>query len=156
MLYNTTASTAFHRRFTKNTVTAAEIWLAFSVGVRCWFIYLFLHAFLGDCWQLKCNLAAIPLINNYSPKAKLILLNNYSTILTEPEVNNCFSIFTRSDLNRIRKETIKKRLVWLTGENAFLGDCWQLKCNLPAILLKANIPCRTSCGLAVPVHKRKI
>ena len=27
------------------------------------------------------------------------------------EVNNCFSIFTRSDLNRIRKETIKKRLV---------------------------------------------
>ena len=62
---------------------------------------------------------------NYSPKAKLILMNNpldlirlgdYSTILTEPEVNNCFSIFTRSDLNRIRKETIKKRLVWLTGE----------------------------------------
>ena len=36
---------------------------------------------------------------------------NYSTILTEPEVNNCFSIFTRSDLNRIRKETIKKTLV---------------------------------------------
>ena len=31
--------------------------------------------------------------------------------VTEPEVNNCFSIFTRSDLNRIRKETIKKRLV---------------------------------------------
>ena len=30
--------------------------------------------------------------------------------------NNCFSIFTRSDLNRIRKETIKKRLVWLTVE----------------------------------------
>ena len=54
------------------------------------------------------------IFNNYSPKAKLILLNNpgdYSTILTEPEVNNCFSIFTRSDLNRIRKETIKKRLV---------------------------------------------
>ena len=49
-----------------------------------------------------------------------MLLNNplrdYSTILTEPEVNNCFSIFTRSDLNRIRKETIKKRLIWLTGE----------------------------------------
>ena len=43
------------------------------------------------------------IFNNYSPKAKLIL--------TEPEVNNCFSIFTRSDLNRIRKETIKKRLV---------------------------------------------
>ena len=37
-------------------------------------------------------------------------------LLTEPEVNNCFSIFTRSDLNRIRKETIKKRLIWLTGE----------------------------------------
>ena len=36
---------------------------------------------------------------------------DYSTILTEPEVNNCFSIFTRSDLNRIKKETIKKRLV---------------------------------------------
>ena len=53
--------------------------------------------------------------NNYLLKAKLILLN-YSTILTEPEVNNCFSIFTQSDLNRIRKETIKKRLVWLTGE----------------------------------------
>ena len=48
--------------------------------------------------------------NNYLRKAKLILLN-YSTILTEPEVNNCFSIFTRSDLNRIRKETNKKRLV---------------------------------------------
>ena len=31
-------------------------------------------------------------------------------------MNNCFSIFTRSDLNRIRKETIKKRLVWLAGE----------------------------------------
>ena len=46
----------------------------------------------------------------------LLLINNYSTILTEPEVNNCFSIFTESDLNRIRKETIKKRLVWLTGE----------------------------------------
>ena len=30
--------------------------------------------------------------------------------------DNCFSIFTRSDLNRIRKETIKKRFVWLTGE----------------------------------------
>ena len=41
----------------------------------------------------------------------LLLINNYSTILTEPEVNNCFSIFTGSDLNRIRKETIKKRLV---------------------------------------------
>ena len=36
--------------------------------------------------------------------------------LTEPEVNNCFSIFTRSDLNRIRQETIEKRVVWLTGE----------------------------------------
>ena len=36
--------------------------------------------------------------------------------LTEPEVNNCFSIFTRSDLNIIRKETIKKRLVLLMGE----------------------------------------
>ena len=31
-------------------------------------------------------------------------------------MNNCFSIITQSDLNRIRKETIKKRLVWLTGE----------------------------------------
>ena len=31
-------------------------------------------------------------------------------------MNNCFSVFTRSDLNRIRKETIKKRLVLLTGE----------------------------------------
>ena len=41
---------------------------------------------------------------------------DYSTILTEPEVSNCFSMFTRSDLNRIRKEIIKKRLVWLTGE----------------------------------------
>ena len=60
------------------------------------------------------------IINKYLPKAKLILLNNrrgdYSTILTEPEVNNCCSIFTRSDLNRVRKETIKKQLVWLTGE----------------------------------------
>ena len=52
------------------------------------------------------------IINNYSAKAKLY----YSTILTEPEVNNCFSIITRRDLNRIRKETIKKRLVSLTGE----------------------------------------
>ena len=55
------------------------------------------------------------IFNNYSPKAQLILLNNrrgdHSTILTEPEVNNCFSIFTQSDLNRIRKETIKKPLV---------------------------------------------
>ena len=41
----------------------------------------------------------------------LLLIDNYSTILTEPEVNNCFGIFTGSDLNRIRKETIKKRLV---------------------------------------------
>ena len=56
------------------------------------------------------------LFNNYSPKGQLILLNNprdevegdYLTILTEPEVNNCFGIFTLSDLNRIRKETIKK------------------------------------------------
>ena len=38
-------------------------------------------------------------------------LGDYSTILTSPEMNNCFSIFTRrSDLNRIRKETIKKLL----------------------------------------------
>ena len=43
-------------------------------------------------------------------------VEDYSTILTEPEVNNCFTIFTRSDLNRIGKETIKKQLVWLTGE----------------------------------------
>ena len=45
--------------------------------------------------------------NNYLLKVKLILLN-YSTILTVPEVNNCLSVFTRSDLNRIRKEAIKK------------------------------------------------
>ena len=31
-------------------------------------------------------------------------------------MNNCFSIFKRSDLNKIRKETIKKLLVCLTGE----------------------------------------
>ena len=55
------------------------------------------------------------LINNYSPKARRSR-GDYSTILTEPEGNNCFSIFTRSDLNRIRKKNIKKRLVWLTGE----------------------------------------
>ena len=30
-------------------------------------------------------------------------------ILTEPGVNNCFSIYTQSDLNRIKKETIKKQ-----------------------------------------------
>ena len=41
----------------------------------------------------------------------LLLINNYSTISTEPEVNNYFSIITGSHLNRIRKETIKKRLV---------------------------------------------
>ena len=62
-------------------------------------------------WCIFANL----IFNNRSPKAKLILLNNprgdYSTILTEPEVNNCFSIYTRSDLNRIRKETMKKILV---------------------------------------------
>ena len=40
---------------------------------------------------------------------------DYSTILTEPEVNNCFSIFTRSDLNRIRKETIKKMISLIDG-----------------------------------------
>ena len=34
----------------------------------------------------------------------------YFILLTEPEVNNCFSIFTRSDLNGIRKETIKKTI----------------------------------------------
>ena len=45
-----------------------------------------------------------------------IRLGDYSTILTGPEVNNCFTIFTRSDLNTIRKETIKKRLVLLTDE----------------------------------------
>ena len=55
------------------------------------------------------------IFSNYWPKAKLMLLNNYSTILTEPEVNNSFSILTRGDLKRIRKETIKKLLVWLTG-----------------------------------------
>ena len=47
------------------------------------------------------------LINNYSPKAQLILLNN-----PLDEVNNRFSIFTRSDLNRIRKETIKKTIMF--------------------------------------------
>ena len=52
----------------------------------------------------------------YLTSIRRIRLGDYSTILTSPEVNNCFSIFTRSDLNRIRKETIKKRLVWLTGE----------------------------------------
>ena len=33
-------------------------------------------------------------------------------------MNNCFSINTRSDVNRIRKETMKKkkRLVWFRGE----------------------------------------
>ena len=31
-------------------------------------------------------------------------------------MNNCFGIFTRSDRNKIRKETIKKLLVCLTGE----------------------------------------
>ena len=30
-------------------------------------------------------------------------------------MNNCFSIFTRSDLNRIRKETIKKRFRLIDG-----------------------------------------
>ena len=57
------------------------------------------------------NVPVKVIINNYSPKAKF-RLGDYSTILTEPEVNkNCFSIFTRSHLNRIRKGTIKKRLV---------------------------------------------
>ena len=53
------------------------------------------------------------IFNDYSPKAKfnIVRLGDYSTISTEPEGNNCFSIFTRSDLNRIRKETIKKRVV---------------------------------------------
>ena len=39
----------------------------------------------------------------------------YSTMLTEPEVNNCFSICTRSDLNRIRKETMKKTISLIHG-----------------------------------------
>ena len=39
----------------------------------------------------------------------------YLTILTEPEVNNCFSIYTRSDLNRIRKETMKKTISLIRG-----------------------------------------
>ena len=43
------------------------------------------------------------LFNNYLPKAKLVLLNN------------CFSVFTRSDLNRIRKETIKKTISLIDG-----------------------------------------
>ena len=30
------------------------------------------------------------------------------SLFTEIEKNNCFSIYTRSDLNKIRKETIKK------------------------------------------------
>ena len=51
---------------------------------------------------------SVILIKNYSPKAKVILFNNINWA--------CFSIFTRSDLNRSRKETIKKWLVWLTGE----------------------------------------
>ena len=32
------------------------------------------------------------------------------------EVDNCFSVFTQSDLNRIEREPLKKRLVSLTGE----------------------------------------
>ena len=78
-------------------------------------------------WQIV-NTHIHLIFNNYLPKTKLILLNNpqdeveriIQQILTGPEVNNCFSIFTRSDLNRIRKETIKKWLVWLTGE--FMGE----------------------------------
>ena len=42
-------------------------------------------------------------------------LGDYSTILTEPEVNNCFSIYTRSDLNRIRKEIMKKTTSLIHG-----------------------------------------
>ena len=58
--------------------------------------------------------------NNFISKrhachSELITFNNYSTILTEPEVNNCFSIFTRSDLNRIKKETIKKTIRLIDG-----------------------------------------
>ena len=40
---------------------------------------------------------------------------DYSTILTEPEMNNCFSIYTRVDLNRIRKETMKKTIILIQG-----------------------------------------
>ena len=69
--------------------------------------------------QIRHQNYNIFIFNNYLPKAKLVLLNNprdevegiIQQILTEPKVNNCFSIFTQSDLNRIRKETIKKRLV---------------------------------------------
>ena len=42
-------------------------------------------------------------------------LEDYSTTLNEPEVNNCFSIYTRSDLNRLRKETIKKTISLIDG-----------------------------------------
>ena len=55
-----------------------------------------------------------------------------STILTEPEVNNCFSIYTRSDLNRIRKETMKKRIslihgwihAWTCGRKQQMYNSW--------------------------------
>ena len=42
--------------------------------------------------------------------------------------NNCFSIYTRSDLNRVRKKTIERQLVWLTGlfipENVAIHQIW--------------------------------
>ena len=62
------------------------------------------------------------IFNSYSPKAKLILLNNHRdeveriiTVLTEPEMNNCLSIYTRSDLNKTKKETMKKTISLIHG-----------------------------------------
>ena len=59
-------------------------------------------------------------------------LGDYSTILTEPEVNNCFSIYTRSDLNRIRKEIMKKTTslihgwihAWTCSSNQQMNNSW--------------------------------
>ena len=91
-------------------------WFPKGPDIKCFVIFLDFH-FNSNKRIMGVNQNSrlgtydnIHTFNNYLLKAKLILLN-YSTILTEPEVNNCFSIFTRSDLNRIRKETIKKRLV---------------------------------------------
>ena len=46
---------------------------------------------------------------------RVLLANQNRGILTEPEVNNCFSICTQSDLNRIRKETVKETISLIHG-----------------------------------------
>ena len=81
----------------------------------CWFLGL---------WGLIKNKTQTALINIVNFRMSIIF-NNYSLksiflkpLFTDIEKNNCFSIYTRSELNKIRKETIKKfkSTIWLTDQ----------------------------------------